>query len=43
MKAIDEERAQEAKFGVVDIEKALEEAEKEAMDPNTKYYTHEEI
>jgi PHD/YefM family antitoxin component YafN of YafNO toxin-antitoxin module len=33
----------EEKFGNLDIEKALEEAEKEANDPNTKYYSHEEI
>ena len=37
------DRAMEEKFGNVDIEKALEEAEKEAKNPNTKYYTHEEV
>lgn len=43
LKAIDEEKLLEARFGVVDIEKALEEAEEEAKDPNTKYYSHEEV
>lgn len=43
LKEIDEEKALEAKFGVVDIENALEEAEREAEDPNTRYYTHEEM
>ena len=43
LKNLDEEKALEAKFGVIDIEKALEEAEEEAKNPNTKYYTHEEM
>lgn len=43
LKAIDEEKALEARFGVIDIDKALEEAEEEANNPNTKYYTHEEM
>lgn len=43
LKQIDEEKALEAKFGVVDIERALDEAEREANDPNTRYYTHEEM
>lgn len=29
--------------GVVDIEKMLDEAEKEIDDPNTKFITHEEM
>lgn len=43
LKQIDMERALEAKFGGVDIKAALEEAEKEAEDPNTKYLTHKEV
>ncbi len=43
LKAIDEEKALEARFGVIDIAKALEEAEEEANNPNTKYYSHEEM
>lgn len=43
MKKLDIEEALEARFGVVDIEKELEEAEKELDNPNTKYYTHEEM
>lgn len=43
LKEIEQERALEAKFGVVDIENALDEAEKEAEDSNTRYYTHEEM
>lgn len=31
------------KFGNVDIEKVLEEAEEEANNPNTEYYSHEEV
>lgn len=30
-------------FGIDDIEAALEEADREAEDPNTRYYTHEEM
>lgn len=30
-------------FEVVDIEKMLDEAEKELNDPNTKFITHEEM
>ena len=37
------EKALEARFGVVDIDKALEEAEEEANNPNTKCYSHEEM
>ena len=33
----------EDRFGVIDIEKALDEADEEANDPNTKYYSHEEF
>ena len=43
LKAIDEEKALEARFGVIDIAKALEEAEEEANNSNTKYYSHEEM
>ena len=43
LKEVDMERALEAKFGGVDIEAALDESEKEAEDPNTKYLTHEEV
>lgn len=31
------------KFGNIDIEKILEEAEEEIKNPNTKYYSHEEV
>ncbi len=43
LKALDEEKALETRFGVIDIEKALEEADEEANNPNTKYYSHEEM
>lgn len=43
LSALDEEKALEARFGVVDIDKALEEAEEEANNPNTKFYSHEEM
>ena len=43
LKAIDEEKALEARFGVIDIAKALEEAEEEANNSNTKCYSHEEM
>ncbi len=43
LKSLDEEKALEARFGVIDIDKALDEADKEAEDPNTKYYSHEEF
>ena len=43
MKEIDLERALEERFGNVDIDKALQEAEKELNDSNTKYYTQEEV
>ena len=43
LKAVDEEKALEARFGVIDIDRALEEAEEEANNPNTKYYSHEEM
>ena len=43
MKEIDMERALEERFGNVDIDKALQEAENELNDPNTKYYTQEEV
>ena len=39
------EKAIEEKFGMTEeeIEVALDEAEREAQDPNTKYYTQEEL
>lgn len=43
LKEIDMERALEARFGNVDVEAALDEADKQAEDPNTKYLTHEEV
>ena len=43
LRFLDEEKALEARFGVIDIDKALEEAEEEANDPNTKFYSHEEM
>ncbi len=43
LKDLDQTKAIEAKFGTIDIDKALEEAESEAQNPNTKYYTHEEM
>ena len=33
----------EERFGTTDIEKILDEADKEAEDPNTKFLTHEEV
>jgi len=38
-----EDIALEARFGCDDIEKALDEAEEEAINSNTKYYSHEEM
>lgn len=43
METINQEKSLEARFGVLDIEKEIEEAEKEAENPNTKFYSHEEI
>ena len=43
MKEIDEQRALEARFGNVDIEKALDEAEEELDNPDTQYLTHDEV
>ena len=43
LKEIDLERTLDLKFGTTDIEKALNEAEEEANNPNTKYLTHEEV
>ena len=43
LKALDEEKALEARFGVVDIGKALVEAEEESNNPKIKYYSHEEM
>ena len=43
LKSVDEEKALEARFGAIDIDKALEEAEEESNNPNTKCYSHEEM
>lgn len=43
LKVLDEEKALEERFGVIDIDKALEETEEEANNPNTKFYSHEEM
>ncbi len=43
LKSLDEEKALEARFGAIDIDKALEEAEEEASNPKTKRYSHEEM
>ena len=40
---IDMERVLEMRFGNVDIEKLLDETEKEIDNPNTEYLTHEEV
>ena len=37
------DRAMTEKFGDIDIEKALEEAEEEADNPDAKYYSQEEV
>ncbi len=42
-RAYEEEKILEARFGVDNIDKALEEAEEEANDQNTKYYSEKEI
>ena len=43
LKEIENERVLERKFGTDNIEVSLEEAEAEAQNPDTKYYTHEEM
>jgi prevent-host-death family protein len=43
MKQIDEERALDARFGHIDIEKALDKSEEELDNLNTEYLTHEEV
>ena len=43
LKVVDKEKDLEARFGVIDIDKALEEADEESNNPNTKYYSHEEM
>ena len=43
IKNLNEEKAFKIKFGVTDIDKALEEAEEESNNPNAKYYSHEEM
>ena len=43
MKDAELEKAIEARFGNISIEKALKEAEEEAKNSNAKYYTHEEV
>ena len=42
-RAYEEEKMLKARFGTDDIDKALEEAEEEASDPNVRYYSEEEI
>lgn len=43
LSGLEEEKKLLSKFGVEDIDKALEEAEVEANSPDSKYYSHEEI
>ena len=43
MKEVDIERALEAKFSDTNIEKVIKEMDEELSDPDTKFYTHEEI
>ena len=43
LSALDEDKALEARFGIEDIDNALEEAEEEANNPNTKFYSHDEM
>ena len=43
MNELDVDKALEEKFGNVDMEKVLEEAEKTLGNPETKHYTHEEV
>ena len=40
---VESERKIEEKFGNVDIEKILDEMDKEIADPNAKFLTHEEV
>ena len=40
---LDQIKDLEERFGTTDIEKVLDEADKEAEDPNTKFLTHEEV
>ena len=43
IKEVDMEKLVEDRFGNVDIEKMLDESEKEIDDSNIKYLTHEEV
>ena len=43
LKSLDTKKALETKFGTIDIDKDLEEAEEEANNPNVKRYSHEEM
>ena len=43
MNEIGMESALESRFGEVDVEKILDEADEESNNPNTKYLTHEEV
>lgn len=43
LNALDEEKTLDEKFGIANIDEALEEAEDEANNPNTKYYSHTEM
>jgi len=39
----DRENALEKRFGIEDINNALEKADEEANNPSTKYYSHKEM
>lgn len=43
LKVLDDEKSLEARFGVVDIDKALDDAEKESKENNIKFYSHSEM
>lgn len=43
LKALEKENSLEDRFGANDIYRALEEAEEESNNPNTKNYSHEEM
>lgn len=43
MKQLELERKLEEKFGDIDIEQVLDEAEEQLNNPNTKYLKHEEV
>ena len=43
MSQVNLENGLEARFGNIDIDKMLLQSEKEIDDPNTEYFTHEEV